>query len=45
MDEAHKCTILKSVGKIANSDISEDEEALMAKSFGTSPILLIRDRG
>jgi hypothetical protein len=31
MDEAHKCTILESDGKIANGDISEDEGASVAK--------------
>ena len=34
MDEAHKCTILESDGKIADGDISEDEGASVAKSFG-----------
>jgi hypothetical protein len=34
MDEAHKCTILEGDGKIANGDISEDEGASVAKSFG-----------
>jgi hypothetical protein len=34
VDEAGKCTILESDGKIANGDIFEDEVSAMAKRLG-----------
>jgi hypothetical protein len=34
MDEAHKCQVLESDGKIADRDIPQAAGAALAKSFG-----------